>query len=272
MKGNKSMLACIYGIKNNINNKYYIGQTINFTGRKGKHLRDLKNNAHHSHHLQRSYNKYGLEHFSFEIIEDNIPLEDLEEKENYYISLMGYYNEDKKGRRAYSEKALKNMSEAHIGQISKKRIMSKEQVFMILAINEFLGECQRPLSSILNCSRAVIKGIVKEETYRELSVKYNKLDLNQRIAWLEIGVKSLNYSIIPTQGGELYAVLVLYHIYDMNMSNAEVARLFNKTTRTIQRIINGEVLPKSREIYSNYNKEILNRVSELYYSQCRAKP
>lgn len=51
----------------------------------------------------------------------------------------------------------------------------------------FFREVPTPLSSLLNCSRTVIKGIVKEETYREVSVEYNKLDLNQRIAWLEIG-------------------------------------------------------------------------------------
>ena len=48
----------IYKIKNNINDKVYIGSTKDFEKRKSRHLNELKNNKHHSIYFQRFYNKY----------------------------------------------------------------------------------------------------------------------------------------------------------------------------------------------------------------------
>lgn len=53
----------IYQILNLINNKRYIGQTINFDNRKRQHFSLLKRNQCHNLHLQKSYNKYGKEIF-----------------------------------------------------------------------------------------------------------------------------------------------------------------------------------------------------------------
>ena len=48
----------IYCIKNNINDKLYIGQSINLKRRKRKHFSELNTNHHVNTHLQRAYNKY----------------------------------------------------------------------------------------------------------------------------------------------------------------------------------------------------------------------
>lgn len=63
------MISCVYKITNIINNKYYIGSTVDFKNRKRQHLSELKNNKHDNKHLQASFNKYGEEAFSFEVIE-----------------------------------------------------------------------------------------------------------------------------------------------------------------------------------------------------------
>lgn len=60
----------IYAIKNNINNKLYIGSAFNdFNGRNRMHLSTLRRNIHHNKHLQRAWNKYGEDSFSFIILE-----------------------------------------------------------------------------------------------------------------------------------------------------------------------------------------------------------
>lgn len=59
----------IYKIINIINNKIYIGSTVNFKRRKRNHFWDLNNNKHDNDYLQKAYNKYGKENFRFEIIE-----------------------------------------------------------------------------------------------------------------------------------------------------------------------------------------------------------
>ena len=63
------MNSGIYLIKNMINGKGYVGSTVNLTNRKYQHFSQLKNNKHHSPHLQSSANKYGLKNFTYNIIE-----------------------------------------------------------------------------------------------------------------------------------------------------------------------------------------------------------
>jgi group I intron endonuclease len=59
----------IYIIINKINGKIYIGSSVNLKTREREHFRSLKNNKHHSQHLQYAYNHYGKESFKFGIIE-----------------------------------------------------------------------------------------------------------------------------------------------------------------------------------------------------------
>ena len=60
----------IYGIKNKINSKVYVGKTqTSFGDRWDCHKAKLRNNKHDNTHLQRSWNKYGEDNFEFYIIE-----------------------------------------------------------------------------------------------------------------------------------------------------------------------------------------------------------
>jgi hypothetical protein len=54
----------IYCIKNNINDKIYIGSSKNVYGRLTVHKSSLKHNRHYNTHLQNSVNKYGINNFS----------------------------------------------------------------------------------------------------------------------------------------------------------------------------------------------------------------
>lgn len=87
----------IYKITNLINNKCYVGQSTNIERRLINHKNMLKYDNHKNIHLQRSVNKYGLENFSFDIIEtlneENYDL--LNEKEIFYIKeYKSMYNEN----------------------------------------------------------------------------------------------------------------------------------------------------------------------------------
>lgn len=80
----------IYKITNIINNKCYVGSSVNITGRWYQHKTELKFNKHHSIKLQRSYNKHGVDNFKYEIIEE-CDIETLIIREQYYIDLFGCY-------------------------------------------------------------------------------------------------------------------------------------------------------------------------------------
>ena len=79
-------------ILNILNNKCYIGSTKNFRKRKYEHFKDLRNNKHHSYHLQSSYNKYGKEFFTFISLEEVVNLEDLIDRELHWIKLKNSIN------------------------------------------------------------------------------------------------------------------------------------------------------------------------------------
>lgn len=85
-------MSCgIYKIENLINHKVYIGQSCNIEKRKEIHFIALERNCHQNEYLQRSYNKYGIENFSHEIIEE-CSEELLSEREIYWINYYDSYN------------------------------------------------------------------------------------------------------------------------------------------------------------------------------------
>ena len=79
-------MGFVYRILNTKTNKEYIGSTVNAENRKDTHFSSLKNDKHHCIHLQRSYNKYGYDAFTFEIIYEGDDYKEVEHKlinENY---------------------------------------------------------------------------------------------------------------------------------------------------------------------------------------------
>ena len=85
------MKTGIYKIINKINNKTYVGSTSNFDKRWYSHKFRLKNNNHHSSKLQSSVNKYGIENFVFEILEE-CSKDLLIEREQYWIDSLNSYS------------------------------------------------------------------------------------------------------------------------------------------------------------------------------------
>ena len=77
-------ISGIYSIRNNINNKIYIGSSVNIKIRWATHKRALNSKVHHCQHLQRAWVKYGEDAFSFEI-QETVPLDKLLQIEQLYL-------------------------------------------------------------------------------------------------------------------------------------------------------------------------------------------
>lgn len=82
----------IYKITNKINGKMYIGQTIHLQQRWAEHKSKAKE-LNPTRKLYKAMNQYGIENFSFEVIE-YCEKEDLNEREIYWIN---YYNSIENG-------------------------------------------------------------------------------------------------------------------------------------------------------------------------------
>lgn len=85
-------MSGIYQIYNPINNKRYIGSSINVERRLKEHLRNLKNNKHSNVYLQNAYNKYG-DKLQFQFLEECEPHECLI-FEQYYLDYYKSYNRE----------------------------------------------------------------------------------------------------------------------------------------------------------------------------------
>lgn len=80
----------IYKIENLINHKIYIGQSVNIERRwrDEKRCAFIKEDKSYNYPLSRAFRKYGINNFSFEIIEE-CSKEELNNKERFWIN---YYN------------------------------------------------------------------------------------------------------------------------------------------------------------------------------------
>lgn len=82
-------MAFIYKITNDVNGKVYIGKTLFSVEKRWKeHFKDSKKERCKNRPLYRAMNKYGIEHFHIETIEQCTD-ENVSEREKYWIS---YYN------------------------------------------------------------------------------------------------------------------------------------------------------------------------------------
>lgn len=69
--------------------RFYIGSSKkDGSVRKSRHYSDLKYNKHVNQKMQNYFNKYGLENFVFEIIENDIDLGKEIEREQFYIDTL----------------------------------------------------------------------------------------------------------------------------------------------------------------------------------------
>lgn len=118
----------IYKITNLINNKIYIGQTIEYDERVRHHKQTAfrKNSKERNRPLYKAIRKYGIENFKFEIIDNANSIEELNKKEIYYIKIYDScvdsgkgYNLDKGGKNGRkSEETKRKIGEAQVGKLN----------------------------------------------------------------------------------------------------------------------------------------------------------
>lgn len=111
------MNSGIYKITNLINNKVYIGKSINIKERWHYHQSPC-HWENSSKILYKAFKKYGIENFTFEVIE-YIDKQLLNERETFWIS---YYNSYKNGY---------NQTKGGDGDISDNRLINEEDIINI---------------------------------------------------------------------------------------------------------------------------------------------
>lgn len=160
----------VYKIINTVNFKFYIGSSLSIYYRAKMHLSHLRRNVHGNKYLQRSFNKYGEDKFTFEILE-KCNKDIVRVREKYYIdSLKPHYNmKDNTNVPIITEELKKRISETlkrkyKSGEISK--IWNKDAEVAV-KIYDYNGNFIKKFNSISACSKNI--NIIKET----LSSRFN---------------------------------------------------------------------------------------------------
>lgn len=114
----------IYKITNKLNKKVYIGQSVNIEVRFKDHKSKQKRDREPDSHLYRAIEKYGLENFTFEVLEECSVLE-LNGKESYYIKLLK--SNDKK----FGYNRTEGGDSHSIGENNGRALLQEEDVINI---------------------------------------------------------------------------------------------------------------------------------------------
>lgn len=233
----------IYVIKNNINNKVYIGQTVNPRIRFNAHKNAARKNSPLLIH--QAMIKYGIDNFYFEILESQI--EDYDEKEKYYIKLYNSlmpngYNMTKGGEGLYQLSGINCYQ-------SKLNDNLLEDVYKDLISNEFtLSE----IAEKYNISNSIISNINLGKTYHNNNYDYPLLKNNP---WY------LNESKINK---------IVYLLSSSTISLKEIANIVGTERHNIGKINRGEIksnwdkdFPIRKEVFTlkliqDIHDEILN--------------
>lgn len=123
----------IYQIKNLVNNKLYIGQTTRPLHKRIYEYKSAFNlNKFHNQHLLNAFNKYGWDNFEFKIIDSGTTIDELNEKEIYYIKKFNTtnksigYNISDGGRNSIPTiETLEKMSRSHLGKKQSNNWINK---------------------------------------------------------------------------------------------------------------------------------------------------
>ncbi|HPC09582.1 MAG TPA: GIY-YIG nuclease family protein [archaeon] len=127
-KRNDEIIGVIYKIKNKINNKLYIGQTIRSINEK---ILEYKNGLGNDY-INNAFNKYGWDNFEFTIIDTAKTIQELNNKEIKYISdyksnqkEFGYNIEGGGKNIIPTKETLDKMSISHLGIKQSKEWINK---------------------------------------------------------------------------------------------------------------------------------------------------
>lgn len=257
----------IYKIENLQNHKIYIGLTNNIARRRSRHFTDLRCNRHDNSYLQKEFNIYGEENFSFEeIFKGDISEEEIGEKEKEYIKFYDSY------RNGYNQNEGGNFGPSNGGSH-----LTQSDIYNICAALEF---CSRPggvLSKMYDVSLTTISRIKKETNHNKYINEYKNMPLEERQAIYKIFCDSSNFyelkvkqTIIQTKRrlNKEQVFMILYNFENKIVTQKEMARMVGVTsTYTLNCIKNGVTYKDYSLEYNKLNDEEKQKIVSLFSNE-----
>ena len=176
----------IYCIENLLNNKKYIGQSINIKQRWYKHVYELKSGHHDNDYLQKSWNKYGEENFKFYILE-YCDKKFLDEREIYYIDFHNTMNRDY----GYNLKSGGQSSNYVCDEVKEKISMSNKKSYQNSNLRQI-----RSVDALNQWAKPEIKQKIMGEN-NGMYGKHHTEETRKKISEKKIGKPSSKRNTIP---------------------------------------------------------------------------
>lgn len=222
----------IYKITNILDEKIYIGQTVNYRKRRTSHLSSLKKGNHHNEHLQRAFDKYGESTFEIELIKE-CTAEELDEMEKYYIKELDACNHDKGYNMMYGGQAYRNFTK----EVRRKMSIARKG-------KKFSDEHRKNLSLAQKGKTISQASIDKSKaTRKKLKVHWGEKNPNALISdsVAEKVIKDLLGAISVKSISEKYQVSgdVVYNI------------MYNKSYMHIMPDVRGELINRTSVLQKN---------------------
>ena len=219
----------IYKYQNKLNGKIYIGQSTDIERRYQQHLWDAEKRPEQGTGIDLAINKYGINNFTFEIIEQCNP-EQLDERERFWIEYFNSYTEGY--NRTPGGSALR-------GEEHPRAILTKEQVWQIrdlygkrikrsdvFKIFKNTGISERGFLKIWNCETWT-------DIHTDVYTPENRAWHKQQIGHSEDqkGLSSLDRAITQDE------INIWVNEYQNGMTINAIAKKYNRDNGTVQKYI-----------------------------------
>lgn len=245
------MVGYLYHITNTINGKKYIGKTNNIERRISRHFTDLKSGNHHSHKLQRAYNKYGKDAFkvTYEVFLD-ITEELLSQKEISEIEKFDSYNN------GYNET---------LGGEGHSTLFSFEEQILIYQIGRRYDGIKHKMADYFGCDRTTLTAIMSKDVLSQIEYPEEELQkLIKKIGITDDYLKENYKNNYSKQLNEFQIFCILAEIELNNITQANCGRACGVEKDVVQKIICGRTYQTEFKAYQklsqNERKKYLNQI------------
>lgn len=268
------MVGYVYRITNIQTQKSYIGITEDFERRKRKHIKELKNNIHHSSKLQNAWNYWGENNFEWTVREVQInqydDLYDIEIKEiEKYNSYNDGYNCNSGGRISDWKQKVKD-----------------EDVVKFLCIQWKYGDGYgKTCEQIFGWSKGTASAAKRKVRFIDANILFEKLTEEEKnqiatntFEQYEISKKALKRQL--TQGGCEKAYQLTQEDFNFAFSAqllgygyTSVANYLGIKPATVKDWFNGRSRKKEKEQFNKLSDEEKNRlIGRVKTAELSGKP
>lgn len=268
------MIGYVYRITNIQTQKSYIGITEDFERRKRKHIKELKNNIHHSPKLQNAWNYWGENNFEWTVREVQInqydDLYDIEIKEiEKYNSYNDGYNCNSGGRISDWKQKVKD-----------------EDIVKFLCIQWKYGDGYgKTCEQIFGWSKGTASAAKRKVRFIDANILFEKLTEEEKnqiatntFEQYEISKKALKRQL--TQGGCEKAYQLTQEDFNFAFSAqslgygyTSVANYLGIKPATVKDWFNGRSRKKEKEQFNNLSDEEKNRlIGRVKTAELSGKP